>query len=733
MDPGRVPGGDGTGKEVAMKIRYALALFAAMLLALPTGLDSCSIAPPEPLFSTTRRPADIRNEFVKGKIGVIQPSFELRFLIGAYRLLSGGTFSEEEIEQIYAGAQPSPAVFSPARSALGSWTTARSRVTGVKPVSIWNVYRTQNSNGAFSSYQNCLDSAFHMAARTLEQRADKWGSDSPKLRDWVQAQDQVFANCSGKEPVIPNEPDPAMDPLLAADRRYQIAAAYFYSAQWQKAREAFERIAADNASPWRSIAPYLLARAFIREGMVDGKPDALREAEGRLNAIASDPARKEWHDASLRLLDYVRIRIDPATRIKELEARILHPSAGATLGDDLADYTYLYRRIAGEKPGHIGDLTDWLLAIERRTEDAGSHAVTQWRETHSPAWLIAALMNVGQDESGDLITDARQTPPGAPAYESLTYYGIARQIATGHRDDAREWADEALKHKLLLSTRNRILSQRLTLARNWTEFLRYAPRTPEPQLVNYDGYEVELKDAAPGEKAGPMFDQDATALFNRRIPLSLWLDAAGNSLLPRHLQLQIAQAGWVRAVLLERHADGGKFMQRMIELQPRWADAARDYLTAKDADAARFAAAFLLLRMPAVSAGVGAGRSQISELSKPNRSGAVRWGASGSEGERLLPAAEFLTPAQRQQGEEEQKQIGAVSCGATYLAAEVLRWARAHREDARVPEALYLVVQATRRGCRTERTGEYSRQAFVLLKQRYAGSEWAQKTKYWYP
>ena len=66
------------------------------------------------------------------------------------------------------------------------------------------------------------------------------------------------------------------------------------------------------------------------------------------------------------------------------------------------------------------------------------------------------------------------------------------------------------------------------------------------------------------------------------------------------------------------------------------------------------------------------------------------------------------------------------------MVALPLPWARAHREDPRVPEALHLCVRATRLGMTGPDTSAFSRRAFQLLHARYPKSEWAEKTKYWY-
>jgi hypothetical protein len=196
----------------------------------------------------------------------------------------------------------------------------RRTVPQLGPAAPIEVYKTVTTSGLIYSFQNCYKDAFLNAVDTLSKLNTAWGNEDPKTLDWVRAQDQVFANCSSKDPVIPDPPLANADPLFAAYRRYQIAAALLYAGQYRRASEAFERIAADRESPWRGYGPYLAARALLRAGMFGGDRDALREGEQRLLAISRDPEQSDWHDASLRLLHLGQIQTEPLARLAELNA-----------------------------------------------------------------------------------------------------------------------------------------------------------------------------------------------------------------------------------------------------------------------------------------------------------------------------------------------------------------------------------------------------------------------------
>lgn len=713
-----------------MKILGVAAAVAGIgILAFPTGSDSCSIAPPVPVFATGQRPADLSGQFLKGRIGVIRPSYDRAYLIAAYRILNGKPLTQKESGGLFRSTGTGAAL-PDVNTSAAAWIQVRNRVLGGNPAAYLNTYRSKNGDGSFLYYPNCLADAFDTAVRTFEKRAAQWEADSPNLREWASAQDQVFANCSGEAIVIPSPPSAGMDPLLAADRQYQIAAAYFYAGDWPKAREAFEQVAQNANSPWKSIAPYLVARTYLREGTVANNPDALQEAAARFEAITKDPARTEWHEASGKLLDYIRLRIDPSPQIAELGSTLTQPDSASDFGQATADYLYLLGRLDPDEAAETSDLTDWLLTFEGHAQNSTAHATAQWKKTRSPAWLIASLI---RDYDAEAIEAARHVEHGTPEYEAATYYGLLREIDA---DRKRAWADEALRQDLLLSTRNLVLAERLKLARDWSEFLRFAPRKPEPKLASWDGSEAQAEKPPVSTGTAALFDGDSTGVLNGRVPLTLWEDAARNRSLPAHLQLEIAQAAWVRAVVLGRDAEARQLMERLLQLQPRADRAAHDYLTAADPDATRFAAAFLLLRNTELTPFVPPAASAV-DLNTVHTLGDVEWGFGGNCAALFLPPpapeAGFLTAAQQAENEEQWKQLAATApAGASYLAAQTFAWAAKHADDPRVPEALHLLVQTGRRACRDDHTVENGRRAFVLLHQRYPDSEWTKKTKYWY-
>jgi tetratricopeptide (TPR) repeat protein len=650
----------------------------------------------------------------------------------AYRMLSGVKMSSGES----VTAEPVEAAFIDTPK---PWTDARNALA-LPPVKV--DFEKKVPGDDYQTFTNCLTDAFATAAATLSKRKAQWGAESSNLKEWVRGQDRVFENCSGG-PAMPEELTSG-DALLRADRRYQIAAARFYAGQYNDAASAFDAIAKDGSSPWKDIAPYLAARAFVRQGTMEKNEAALREAAARLEAIAKDPARKPLQNAAKGMLDFVRAKLAPAERLRELEKQLMQPNLGPQLQRVLTDYTMIWDHSEGPPNVQDSDLANWIETFQSR-----GTAVEQWRTKKSTPWLIAALVSTdAKDPSAkELMAAARAVPATSPAWASATYWGIRLAILSGDVDGARQWADQALSVKPEPSVTNLLRSERLNLARDWTEFLRFAPRL-WAATGGIDG------DSAPdpeGLKKQPVaFDADATEPLNQRTPLTLWIDASKNDLLPKALQANIARAAWVRAVLMDDAPSARTLAGRVAQLMPELAGEMRGYLAVQDAAAARFYAVFLMLRAPGLDPIVRPGFGRMTPLMKsdPFRDnwwaleGSVQGDARDVEHEALADLypkgsagpPDFLSKDQTATAQREwQKMVEGGGNAVNFLAAETIGWTTAHPQDPRVPEALYLVVEATHYGpADGKKSREYSKQAFDILHRRYPASEWTKKTKYWF-
>ena len=721
--------------------RIVMVVAAGVVLAVaPTDLDSCGPFLPQAVFVNREGPPNPLDGLAEGKLGVLQPEYRTAYLVVAYRYLTGQDLDRREASQLFPPRTEAVRFEDPSRvkSGLELWTDTRARIFSLPSVNI-NSYRSIHRGDMYSGFDNCLADAFNTAAKTLEARAAAWGPASPWLKDWLAAQDVVFENCSGE-----NESEPAVAPagapgLLLADRQYQSAAAAFYAGNWDKARTAFRLVDADRSSPWHEYAAYLIARTDLRQGTIDDNKEALERARAELIAIRDNPASTPRDKAAAGLLQFLELRREPDAKLRELSQALTRPRLAGDPRQEITDFLYLYwnrDKTAPRVTSGVNDLIAWLGFWKAPHAKDTPDPVARWREGGGLAWLIAALYDADEQDSAgpDLLKAARPVPRDSPAYLSVAYYAARLEVLRGDKDAAREWDERALAQPLSDQERNRFLAQRLTLARNWAEFLRYSPR--KTNLATYTGYDLEtvggdvLKDA----NAGPAFDDDTVGDWNLRIPLRLWIDAAKGTILPESLRLQLARSGWVRAVVLDRPDDATALLGVWKLLDPRGAAAASGYSSAPDAQSARIAATLILLRNPGLEPVVrsGFGRLLRNELRDPWRD---NWWCFAPDPPSPSPkeSPRPLGSADSAQGEREKAQLRDAGGGARYLTARTIAWAKERPHDPFVPEGLALALEAIHYGgCQDARQAAVSEQAFNILKRQYPNSGWAKKTKYWY-
>jgi hypothetical protein len=736
---------------------FPILIVAGIFFGLQYG-DSCGPFLPEAQFTALHGPIADRPDFARGHLGVLRPHFYRRPLLVAYCYLSGVPLTPPEQAAIFGSAAapqgPDPAP-SP-RPAVDAWLAARKDAGAPK---LENLDTEKDVPGSqFQSYTNCLPSALETAAATLRERKAKWGDGNPLLAEWIHGQDQVFENCSAG-PAIPSALPAGTDPLLAADRQYQIAAAEFYAQQFANAQRDFTAIASNAGSPWRGIAPYLAVRAVIREGTLQNQPEKLREAAKKLQQIVNDPSRKQWQASSQGLLDFIHAKLEPEARLVELGNQLMKPASPSAIARTITDYTSIWDSLEAKGnakfPVDRSEVTDWIATFQNGED--GAHAVDRWRSTHTERWLAAALVWVPSDNSAvpDLIAAARQVKPDAPGYPTIVYNAIRLQLERGDIDAARQWAEQALGTKPIDTVQNLLRAERLKAARDWKDFLTFAPR--KPVAINYgdaDDYDAALTPDGDIKNGNyeVAFEADAERPLNRIVPLQLWMDASRNPLLPPRLQANIAQAGWVRSVLLQNDASARTLAERVRDLTPELADGMRSYLSQSDPAAAKFTAVFQMLRAPGIAPEIRAGLGRTTKvtdrdefrdnwwsLSAPAEAAQVDHDAGNHEplfdlypnGE--MGPTDFLPQPQKASGEKEWADL--VKAGANsvnYLCSEAIAWTSSHPQDPRDPEALHLCVQATHYGPADKASSAYSKQAFELLHRKYPNSDWAKKTKYWY-
>ncbi|PWT95190.1 MAG: hypothetical protein C5B55_01685 [Blastocatellia bacterium] len=753
--------------------RSLVAVLGLVVFVQTTHVFACGPFSLDAIFVFTVHPSYPLERFAHGQVGVVQPTYARSYLYVAYRELVGSPFTEQEqkaLVELWKDRLES-------RFDLGdsdwikAWTDARQKALGSGEAPKIEVYRNREKPNEYESFVNCQKDAFDTAVKTLGARVAKYGNDNPVIRAWIEGQDQVFANCS-EGSHIPQGLDLSADALARADRNYQIAAANFYSGNFDQAKLAFEGIASDSSSPWQQSARYLVARSLIRKsslGSPDTRESSLTEAETELKAILSDRKLSALHESASRLSDLVRLRLHPEARLHELSETLLNKRDNSRIKQDLWDYTTLldkYLEDEGEENKtkqsvditSNDDLTDWIATIQRSNQSALAHSLEKWEATHSLVWLIGVLTKInGKDsQAPTFIAEALKVKAGSAGFSSGRFHAVRLMIESGKTTAARTLLDQLLKvgaAGLDESSLNLMRGQRMLLATNLNEFLEFAARKPAGLSWNDDGREVpaeasEISDESKALQGKALFDADAAKAINQMLPLSVLKEAAKSSALPQHLSRDLIQAAWIRAVLLGDNQTAEELVPSLKTLVPELSKYLDDFVAAPQPEAKRFAAIYAWLKFPGIEPVVDQGVPRTTPLNQQDIyrdnwwcSAAFSAPTESTEEDTkiakpftsdLTAAPSFLTTTERATARRERKALDALGAAPNYLCQQVVQWGSKNQDDPRVPEALHLAVNSTRHGCTDKQTGRWSKAAFDLLHRNYPKSPWTKKTPYWF-
>lgn len=633
------------------------------------------------------------------------------------------------------------------------WTTARSKVPDVPAVA--------------SAFNNgCMAEGFKTAAIELDAMIQKLGASSPQVKQWVEAQDRAFAKCSGggpsaanaSTPPKPDIPHPLTNgtPFEQAQRTYQIACAYFYSGDYNKAAQMFTAIGADPSSPWHQWGAYLAARATIRKATLSGPkndPALLAKAAAQLKAIIAGTAGKQIKFAAKRLLSFVDFRLDPQKRVEEVERLLLQPDSPATLAQNLSDYVGMLEDSTKNADGfYADDMTDWIASFSS-DRAAEAHSISQWKKTGSMPWLVAAIAGAPASDPDvpALIAAAEKVKPDSPAYVTVTFHTARLLFDRGQIDQARAKLDTLLtmRDRMPISTVNEIAALRMRMARNLNELLTYALRTPLGVTDTGDGNELpsslDVKWLVGANRlkrllAGPLFDRDGAEVLNQWIPLSLQTRAAQSPILPDDLRAQMALAVWTKAILLHDNASAREIAPVVIKLVPKLKAQMSRWMAARNPQAQQFDAAFMMLTHPGIRPYIDPGVGRTTPLDKMNAYRDNWWRfppwyemALSSRGRHSPPATYplFLSAAQKKSAEDQWRKLSSINAP-NLLCSAAIAEARSNPGDNRVPQALSQCIAAVHFGCSNSRGTHYASLAYYLLHRNYPDSEWSLKNRFWY-
>ena len=737
-------------KPPSKRARFYLWLIAGFIsgfLWRPGASRACGPFFDLAVYSFSNHPDFPLSEFAAGKIGVVLPQYYRAYLYAAYRYFEGGRLNADEqaalvdLWQSYFGIN----VPDETGVAIKKWLVARASVVSQPPAAEIDPFAPV-PNGQGQNYQNCLPDAFLSATHTLASLSSKYGASSTPLKDWVGAQDIVFANCSGGKQSLSAATPSQQDDLLKAHHTYQLACAEFYSGDLDAARTAFSTIAGDSSSPWASIAPYLMIRAQVRKASLQAGSDSkalFTSARKDLDQLAASSPKLK--NAALRLHSYIDFRLDPARRQVILSKALLQPHPGDDLRQSLKDYTLLMDNLGSNAVGS-DELADWIFNFQGKPADTLAHAVERWKATRSTSWEVAAISKVKFNDpvATDLIAAAAKVPSDSPAFDMLAYHHARLLVEASKVKESRVYIDGLLAHQEQWprSALNQLLKLRAAVASDAAEFFRYSQRIPTAIYSSEDSLQTpEVLANQPMLKAfleHPSFDVDSTSVINSQLPLSMLQAATVNSGLAAPLQQNMARAGWARAIILRQDAAAVALARIVADSTPELRTTLNAYVASGDAKTRQNQAVMILLNNPGLSPYVAPGVGRVTPINKVDEFH-DNWWATASDlaagatvgGTLVVSSPGFVGPAQKSQAQAEWKIVGS-SDGPDFMLNMVLEWAMKQPSEPQIPEALHRAIMSARYCTGSSATGKLSKRAFDLLHARYGKSDWAAKTKYWF-
>ena len=607
-----------------------------------------------------------------------------------------------------------------------------------------NSNRGQGRKPVVTRYRikNCLPDAFRLAAETLKARQSLYGSGSPRLGRWIEAQIRVFSHCGNQEFDPPEPPEEDWVSLETHDRHYQIAASYFYDGQYLEAKDRFAEIAATPASPWSGLSRYLAGRSLVREANADesNREAHLRQALKIFRELAQDSDFLIDHPWILGRVRYAEAQLEPVRVLNELEAEIIQTPELASV-EDLRDYNYLYT-YHNRKRKNTGNSADWLVVAGNRKGTA--EIIARWREDRSLEWLFLALITAGSGSDEEilrkLLDAADQFGAETPGYFVMLEHRVRILGLLGDITAARALAEERHPGDLFtnLGRVNRVRLRAASLSANWEDYFRLASMRPlelpwsdlvvrslSRQRFNHITSETGL------------FPTVTTNLINGYFTPRMILDVVGYKGLSDFQRGRLAISGWTKAMLMDDLDAARELSVEVKRYVPRLKAAFESFETGGDP---HFEAAAIVLDNPVFSPYLWAGAGRIQDGTIPMRPApdyiALPWNRNNwwcpqvylSGLSNVIPAGPRFAQFEetKRKGEQEMLKAFEVSV-ADFFGPPVLSYAHSNPDDARLPRALHRLVFANRYSCMA-RPAVIAERAHSFLHKNFPNSDWARKT-----
>ena len=511
-----------------MVTRSVARLTLALLLCGPatTAFATGQYIPEMRFFSHSGVDPENSLAYFHGRLGILRPTFDDNRLFAAYRQMMGGSFTDAQARELLAPCCDAPGADD---NTTGSWNDVRKRVLGpAAPAKDPPPRQRSPDQSAFDV--TCFPNAYRNAAATLTIRINQHGATDPSVREWTIGEDAVLANCA-TDSALPADVRNAPD-WLKADRAYQIATAYFIA--HMRARPTPRRDRAGCRLAVRKLARYLAARAGVHGAICAKTTASIAAASSAIAGLAADPELAEYRADAPKLASMLAFGTRPQERAQELAGSLLAADLPATLAVDIHDLRDLER--TGKRYTDVGAFIydiDMLTGEKgRQNADVKADVLKRWHDGHALPWLAAAMMflDPGDPDTAEAIAASQAIDANSPAYYTFAWNRLRLLIGLGKADDARAELDRQLAAPALPEGVGNLLRyQRLTLARNIGEFVKFAVRRGEFLMYVYDP-RTNLA-AVPLPLAPTKWDRDTATMVSWRAELTqkepLFFDADG--------------------------------------------------------------------------------------------------------------------------------------------------------------------------------------------------------------
>jgi hypothetical protein len=419
------------------------------------------------------------------------------------------------------------------------------------------------------------------------------------------------------------------------------------------------------------------------------------------------------------------------------------------------------------------DLSDWIMTFQSHDPKAYGHSVSKWRQTHSTSWLAVALTKSTKTSRGiiRLMREAERIEDDSPAYPTIAYELVRLRFDLNRPVDAQKLLDNIIAtqfESLPVSSQNLFLEQRMKAASSVDEFLKFAMRKPvafteygtigritdlmktQKGLWDAEYYketkeEYEKKTEETFKQFLPWderkaFDPDSADQFNWHFSLAALLQASRSALLPDYLRRSVALSVWTRAVLLKNDLVAREVSEDLARLAPEMSALLASYLRAETREQRDNEALYILLKFSSLSPYVPSGIPQLStseeseyyfETSWWCKPDDIEYDMDGKESPKIVASPRFLGAQILNAAKKERAALVTIGSAKSFLGKKVLDWARRSPNDSRIPEAMYIAIQANQSykyGCGSWEQDEETRTLLEkLLREKYPNSPWIAK------